>query len=94
MNAIDIIGAVMQTGVSPAAGNRIGSILGKITGGGAPTASQDGAVGGGVFDMLSKAAGAMLGGGSGCTRRSACPESPARIGRSGDCPVGFREIST
>lgn len=65
MNAIDIIGAVMQTGVSPEAGHRIGSILGKITGGDAPTASQDGTMGAGLFDMLSKAAGAMLGGGSG-----------------------------
>jgi uncharacterized membrane protein YebE (DUF533 family) len=69
MNALDILGAVMKSGMSPQAGSRIGSILGQMMGqmaggapAGAPGVGQAGAPGGGVFDVLSKMAGSMLGG--------------------------------
>ncbi|HYN77318.1 MAG TPA: tellurite resistance TerB family protein [Lamprocystis sp. (in: g-proteobacteria)] len=69
MNALDILGAVMQSGMSPQAGSRMGDVLGQMmgqmTGGapaGAPGVGQAGAPGGGIFDVLSKVAGSVLGG--------------------------------
>lgn len=73
MNPFDILGAVMQSGMSPSSGNRMGSVLGQMMGGGAPggmpggmhAGAQAGAPGGGIFDILSKVAGPMFGGGQG-----------------------------
>lgn len=70
MNAFDILGAVMQAGMSPSAGDRLGSILGQVMGGGPPGAVPAGPPagapgGGGMLDTLSKIAGAALGGGPG-----------------------------
>lgn len=68
MNPFDLLGAVMQAGMSPSAGNRMGSVLGQMMGGGTGGASggvQGGGPGGGVVDVLSKVAGTMLGGGQG-----------------------------
>ncbi len=76
MNALDILGAVMQSGMSSQAGDRMGSILGQImggqTGGGAP-AAQSGTPGGGMFDVLSKVAGAMMGGQGGTSAMGGFP---------------------
>jgi uncharacterized membrane protein YebE (DUF533 family) len=77
MNPFDILGAVMQSGMSPSSGNRMGSVLGQMMGGmmgggapggmpgGMPAGPQAGAPGGGMFDILSKVAGSMFGGGQG-----------------------------
>lgn len=77
MNPFDILGAVMQSGMSPSSGNRMGSVLGQMMGsmmgggapeggaGGMPAGPRAGAPGGGMFDILSKVAGSMLGGGQG-----------------------------
>jgi uncharacterized membrane protein YebE (DUF533 family) len=72
MNALDILGAVMQSGMSPQAGSRIGNVLGQMMGqvtGGAPAGAagvgQPGAPGGGLFDVLSKVAGSVMGGSGG-----------------------------
>jgi uncharacterized membrane protein YebE (DUF533 family) len=69
MNALDILGAVMQSGMSPQAGSRIGTVLAQMmsqmTGGapaGSPGGGQAGAPGGGIFDVLSKVAGSVMGG--------------------------------
>ncbi|MBV5274145.1 MAG: tellurite resistance TerB family protein [Lamprocystis purpurea] len=76
MNALDILGAVMQSGMSPQAGDRMGSILGQIMGGqmggGAP-AVAGGTPGGGMFDVLSKVAGAMMGGQGGTSAMGGFP---------------------
>jgi uncharacterized membrane protein YebE (DUF533 family) len=70
MNPFDILGAVMQAGMSPSSGNRMGSVLGQMMGsmmgGGAPGANPmpGGAPGGGgVLDAVTKMAGSMMGGG-------------------------------
>lgn len=79
MNPFDILGAVMQSGMSPASGNRMGNVLGDILGGvmgggvGTPTGPQGGAPGGGVFDIFSKVAGSVLGGGQGGDPRANAP---------------------
>lgn len=68
MSPFDLLGAVMQAGMSPSAGNRMGSILGQVMGGGTgglPPDAQGGGSGGGLVDVLSKVAGTMLGGGQG-----------------------------
>lgn len=69
MNPFDILGAVMQAGMSPSAGNRMGSVLGQMMGGGAPAAAPGGMPGAGgpgaLFDMLGKMAGSAMGGGQG-----------------------------
>jgi uncharacterized membrane protein YebE (DUF533 family) len=73
MNPFDILGAVMQAGMSPSSGNRMGDLLGQMMGGGAPGgapgAAPGGMPGGGgpgaLFDMLGKMAGGALGGGQG-----------------------------
>lgn len=74
MNALDILGAVMKAGMSPQAASRMGSVLGQmmggqVTGANAPASAagvgQAGAPGGGIFDVLSKVAGSVLGGGQG-----------------------------
>ncbi len=66
MNPFDLLGAVMQAGMSTSSGNRMGSILGQMMGGGPGTGATPGAgPGGGVIDVLSKVAGTMLGGGQG-----------------------------
>jgi uncharacterized membrane protein YebE (DUF533 family) len=65
MNPFDILGAVMQAGMSPSSGNRMGNVLGQMMGGGAPMGGPGGAPGGpggGMFDMLAKMAGSALGG--------------------------------
>jgi len=78
MNPFDILGAVLQSGTSPA-GNRMGGVLGQmmgnVIGGGAsggasggmpsgmPGGAPSGMPGGGMFDILTKVAGSMLGGG-------------------------------
>ncbi len=76
MNPFDILGAVLQSGSSPA-GNRMGGVLGQMMGnmmgggapggmpGGMPGGVPGGMPGGGIFDILSKAAGSMFGGGQG-----------------------------
>ncbi len=67
MNPLDILGAVMQSGLSKTAGDRMGAALGemmgRMAGGGGGAAAPAG--GGNMLDMLAKAAGAMLGGGQG-----------------------------
>jgi len=77
MNPFDILGAVVQSGMSPSSGNRMGGVLGQMMGsvlgggsqGGAPGGMQagmpGGAPGGGIFDIFSKVAGSMFGGGQG-----------------------------
>lgn len=70
MNPFDLLGAVMQAGMSTSSGNRMGSILGQMMGGGsgadaAAGAAPGAAPGGGVIDVLSKVAGTVLGGGQG-----------------------------
>jgi uncharacterized membrane protein YebE (DUF533 family) len=72
MNPFDILGAVMQAGMSPSAGNRMGSVLGQMMGGApgaAPGAAPGGMPGAGgpgaLFDMLGKMAGSAMGGGQG-----------------------------
>ncbi|MGE5154082.1 MAG: tellurite resistance TerB family protein [Bdellovibrio bacteriovorus] len=73
MNPFDILGAVMQSGMSPSSGARMGDALGKMMGsvmgggapGGGPAGMQSGAPGGGMFDIFSKVAGSMMGGGQG-----------------------------
>lgn len=81
MNPFDILGAVVQSGMSPSSGNRMGGVLeqmmGSVLGGGAssgmsggpvsgmPGGMQGGTPGGGIFDALSKVAGSMLGSGQG-----------------------------
>jgi uncharacterized membrane protein YebE (DUF533 family) len=67
MNPLDMLGAVMQSGMAPAADNRMGDVLGKMMGqmtGGAAAGAAPTAAGGGLYEVLSKAAGAMLGGGA------------------------------
>lgn len=67
MNPLDMLGAVMQSEMAPAADNRMGDVLGKLMGqmmGGAGAGAAPGAAGGGLYDVLAKAAGAMLGGGA------------------------------
>jgi uncharacterized membrane protein YebE (DUF533 family) len=64
MNPFDILGAVMQAGMSPSSGNRMGGVLGQMMGGGAQGGAQGGAPGGGMIDILSKVAGSMMGGGA------------------------------
>jgi uncharacterized membrane protein YebE (DUF533 family) len=77
MNPFDILGAVVQSGMSPSSGNRMGGALGQMMGsvlgggspgampGGMPAGMPGGAPGGGVFDVLSKIAGSVLGGAAG-----------------------------
>jgi uncharacterized membrane protein YebE (DUF533 family) len=77
MNPFDILGAVMESGMSPSSGARMGDVLGKMMGGamggGAsgggsgsmPGGMQGGAPGGGMLDVFSKMAGSMMGGGQG-----------------------------
>jgi uncharacterized membrane protein YebE (DUF533 family) len=69
MNPFDILGAVMQAGMSPSSGNRMGGVLGQMMGGGAPAGAPmgapggaPGAPGGGLFDIFAKMAGGALGG--------------------------------
>lgn len=73
MNAYDILGTLMKAGVRPSSGGRLEDvmgrmgpdILGKMLGGGSagqPQAQAGGA--GGLFDILGKVAGPMLGGGT------------------------------
>jgi len=67
MNPLDMLGAVMQSGMAPTADNRMGDVLGKMMGqmmGGAAAGAAPTAAGGGLYEVLSKAAGAMLGGGA------------------------------
>lgn len=65
MNPLDLLGALTQTGVSPTAGNRMGSILGQMMGGGTPAAGTGAGSGAGMLDMLTKMAGSVLGGAQG-----------------------------
>lgn len=73
MNPFDILGAVVQSGMSPSSGNRMGGVLGQMMGsdlgggapGGMPGGMPGGAPGGGMLDVFSRIAGAMLGGGQG-----------------------------
>jgi uncharacterized membrane protein YebE (DUF533 family) len=74
MNPFDILGSVMQAGMSRSAGDRMGGVLGQIMGGGAPGGMTGGMPGGmpgggmpgsGMLDVFSKVAGAVLGGGQG-----------------------------
>ncbi len=81
MNPFDILGAVMQSGMSSSSGNRMGGVIeqmmGSVMGGGAPGGRpggmpagmpggmQGGAPGGGLFDIFTKMAGSMMGGGQG-----------------------------
>lgn len=69
MNPFDILGAVMQAGMSQSSGNRMGDVLGNMMGGSKPANTQgrgqSAPSGGGLFDMLSQVAGGMLGGGQG-----------------------------
>jgi uncharacterized membrane protein YebE (DUF533 family) len=81
MNPFDILGAVVQSGMSPSSGNRMGGALGQMMGsvlgsgspgampggmpGRMPAGMPGGASGGGMFDVLSKIAGSVLGGGAG-----------------------------
>lgn len=81
MNPFDILGAVMQSGMSSSSGNRMGGVIeqmmGSVMGGGAaggrpggmpagmPGGMQGGAPGGGIFDVFTKMAGSMMGGGQG-----------------------------
>lgn len=71
MNPIDIIGAMMGSGMSRSGGNRMGDILGQMMGGGAPGGMpqgmpggmQGGMPGGGIPDIFGKMLGGMFGGG-------------------------------
>lgn len=76
MNPFDILGAVVQAGMSPSSGNRMGDVLGQMMGGvlgggtagGMPGGMPAGAPGsagpgGGLFDIFSKVAGSVLQGG-------------------------------
>jgi uncharacterized membrane protein YebE (DUF533 family) len=81
MNPFDILGAVVQSGMSPSSGDRMGGafgqMMGSVLGGGTsgampggvpghmPAGVPGGASGGGMFDVLSKIAGSVLGGGAG-----------------------------
>jgi uncharacterized membrane protein YebE (DUF533 family) len=71
MNPFDILGAVMGSGMSPSAGNRMGNVFGQMMGSGHPGAVPPAGMAGmtpsdmagrNVFEMLGKVAGAMLGG--------------------------------
>jgi uncharacterized membrane protein YebE (DUF533 family) len=73
MNPLDILGAVMQSGLAKGAGDQMGAVLGEMMGrmaGGSPApgaapGAAPGMGGGNMLDMLAKAAGAILGGGQG-----------------------------
>lgn len=72
MNAMDILGGLIQAGMTPQAGDRLGNVLGQVLGGamgggGAPGAGapQGMPAGGGLADLLGKIAGSMGGGAPG-----------------------------
>jgi uncharacterized membrane protein YebE (DUF533 family) len=68
MNAFDILGSLMQGGMRPTSGRLQDMFGGQVPGGpfGGPGGMpQQGGPGGGLFDMLSKIAGPMMGGGQG-----------------------------
>ena len=87
MNAMDLLGAIMKSGMSPSGGQRIehsmgrggmggpGDILGQVLGG----AGGSGAGSGGLMDMLGKMAGSLSQGGS----RTAAPGGMGRTGGGG-----------
>ncbi len=81
MNAFDILGAVLQSGMSPQTGDRMGKVLGQMMGGGGPAPA--GTPGGGMMDMFTKVAGAMLGGGQGGSQAG----TPAGVGGMGGFPA-------
>ena len=89
MNPFDILGAVMQSGMTPSGGNRMGNILGQMMGGGgsgAPTGAPTGTpAGGGMFDMLAKMAGSALGGQGGAPGAG----MPGMPGGAGGMSGGF-----
>jgi uncharacterized membrane protein YebE (DUF533 family) len=67
MNAFDILGSLMKVGMGPSAGRLQDMFRGQgpggIFGGQAGGMPQQGGPGGGLFDMLGKMAGPMMGGG-------------------------------
>jgi uncharacterized membrane protein YebE (DUF533 family) len=63
MNPFDILGSLMQGGMGPSAG-RMQDMFGQQGGGMRGGMPQQGGPGGGLFDMLGKIAGPMMGGGS------------------------------
>jgi uncharacterized membrane protein YebE (DUF533 family) len=87
MNAMDLLGAIMKSGMSPSGGQRIehsmgrggmggpGDILGQVLGG----AGGSGAGSGGLMDVLGKMAGSLSQGGS----RTAAPGGMGRTGGGG-----------
>lgn len=102
MNAIDLLGSVLNSGMAHSSGRRIensfgnsglggaGGILGQILGGGSSTS---GSGSGGLFDMLGKMAGSLAGGGTGGGVPSGMGGGPgmrrgAPTGMGGGAPSG------